>query len=131
MKTVQDWIDGYIAGTGTKPRGVPEMNLGYGVESIERARQCPELWIEHTAHLTFIGMIEDGRIKSNVTLPTRQPVKRQSVTPDEKRHVKPLFAEMKAANICECCGKAFETARRHSKTCGKACRKRKSRGQCP
>lgn len=62
-----------------------------------------------------------------VTLPKVAAGDDESVTP---RHVKPLLPEMKTANICECCGKAFETARRHAGTCGAACRKRKSRGQC-
>jgi hypothetical protein len=126
MKTVEDWIADYVAGRG-KPRGVPEMGLGYGVASIEAARKNPELWTEHTAHLTIIGMFLDGRLKQEgqtVTLRKMPAGERESVTP---RHIKPLLPEMRSGNICEMCGKAFETARRHAATCSAACRKAKSR----
>lgn len=71
-----------------------------------------------------------SEIDDYVTLPKPPAGERESVTTVEARHVKPLLPEMKSGNVCECCGKAFETARRHAATCGAACRKRKSRGQC-
>lgn len=99
--------------------------------------ESPELWKRRYCCHRCIRFMRapwwygrESEVDDYVTLPKKPAGEIESVTPDIPRYVKPLLPEMKPANICECCGKAFETARRHSKTCGKNCRKRKSRGQC-